>query len=75
MAPHYLDHRPGRQLRSDAGNVDGTGATRLTNNPAPEFFPECLAEYGTRIAFTSQRNGNEEIYVMNADGTDPVADE
>jgi Tol biopolymer transport system component len=37
----------------------------------PDFFPEWSPD-GTRIAFTSQRDGNEEIYVMNADGTDLV---
>ena len=26
----------------------------------------------TKIAFTSNRDGNDEIYVMNADGTNPV---
>jgi Tol biopolymer transport system component len=54
-----------------SGNVDGSGATRLTNSPALELFPEWSPD-GTRIAFTSQRDGNEEIYVMNADGTNPV---
>jgi Tol biopolymer transport system component len=27
---------------------------------------------GTRIAFTSRRDGNPEVYVMNADGSDPT---
>ena len=27
---------------------------------------------GTKIAFTSDRDGNFEIYVMNADGTNPT---
>ncbi len=49
-------------------NSDGTGQTRLTDNPAfdgvPSFSPD-----GSRIAFASFRDGNSEIYVMNADGT------
>ena len=49
-------------------NADGTGQTRLTNDPAidaePAFSPD-----GTKIAFTSSRDGNAEVYVMNADGT------
>jgi len=51
-------------------NDDGT-ETRLTNNTAddedPVFSPD-----GTKIAFSSLRDGNWEIYVMNADGSNPV---
>jgi dipeptidyl aminopeptidase/acylaminoacyl peptidase len=53
----------------DAADRDGDGngdnPTRLTNNAAvdanPSFSPE-----GTKIAFETLRDGNEEIYVMNA---------
>jgi len=55
-------------------------ATRLTTNPASDFDPTWSPD-GTHIAFRSQRDGNDEIYVMNADGTcqrnltnDPVND-
>jgi len=52
--------------------------TNLTNDPndpsddawddyRPDWSPD-----GRRIAFTSNRSGNPEIYVMNADGSDPV---
>jgi TolB protein len=34
---------------------------------APAWSPD-----GAKIAFVSQRDGNAEIYVMNADGTNPV---
>ena len=51
-----------------AMNANGTGQTRLTNNPAtddePAFSPD-----GSKIAFHSTRDGNLEVYVMNANGT------
>ena len=54
---------------------DGSNPTRLTNNPlvsaggeghdnTPDWSPD-----GSKIAFNSDRDGNFEIYVMNADGT------
>jgi len=49
-------------------NADGSGVTRLTNNPADDRWPSWSPD-GKRIAFTSDRDGNWEIYVMNADGS------
>ena len=48
-------------------NADGSGVTRLTNNPAVDYDPACSPD-GTRLAFMSRRDGNNEIYVMNSDG-------
>jgi uncharacterized repeat protein (TIGR01451 family) len=51
-------------------NVDNTHGALLTSNlsdlfdGSPVWSPD-----GTKIAFTSNRDGNSEIYVMNADGT------
>ena len=49
----------------ESGQVE---ATRLTTNPASDFDPTWSPD-GTHIAFRSQRDGNDEIYVMNVDGT------
>ena len=53
-------------------NADGSNQQRLTVSPAaapawdhePTWSPD-----GSKIAFSSARDGNYEIYVMNADGT------
>ena len=47
--------------------TDGSGVTRLTNDPAEDFGPTWSPD-GTRIAFDSYRDGSYDIYVMNADG-------
>jgi len=56
-------------------NADGTGQTRLTNNPLPDLEPAWSPD-GTKIAFVrgnpeSWPSGFEDwdIWVMNADGT------
>lgn len=50
-------------------NSDGTDRRNLTgetvgSNTTPVWSPD-----GTKIAFTTNRNGNYEVYVMNADGS------
>lgn len=50
-------------------NADGTGQTRLTENPAVDYDASWSPD-GTKIAFYTNRNdGNNEIYVMNTDGS------
>lgn len=49
-------------------NADGSGQTRLTNNPANDG-QAVWSPNGAHIAFVSERDGNPEIYVMNTDGT------
>ena len=46
----------------------GGTAARLTNNPANDLHSAWSAD-GSQIAFTSNRNGYLNIYIMNTDGT------
>jgi Tol biopolymer transport system component len=49
-------------------HADGADLTRLTHSPGPDFDPSWSPD-GARIAFRSERSGEPEIWVMNADGT------
>jgi Tol biopolymer transport system component len=51
-------------------NADGSGQTRLTNNPAWDTAPVWSPD-GTKILFTSLRDDpmSPALYVMNADGS------
>jgi Tol biopolymer transport system component len=49
-------------------NADGSGETRLTDNPTTDFFPSWSPD-GNKIAFVSNRDGSTAIYVMNSDGS------
>jgi Tol biopolymer transport system component len=53
-------------------SLDGTGFTRLTDSPWEDNDPEWSPD-GTKIAFKStrltQEHAREEIFVMNADGS------
>jgi Tol biopolymer transport system component len=48
-------------------NADGSNVRRLTNHPGQDHSPAWSPD-GARIAFVSERDGNEEIYLMNPDG-------
>ena len=50
-------------------DADGSNQTRLTNNTDYDREPAWSPD-GTRIAFSSGRDGILEIYVMDADGSD-----
>ena len=53
--------------------ADGSNVTRLTTDPGFDFYPAWSPD-GSLIAFMSDRDGNNEVYVMSvwADGSDPV---
>ncbi len=57
----------------EAWRDQGTAYTplNLTQNDAPDWQPAWSPD-GRRIAFSSYRDDNWEIYVINADGTNPV---
>ena len=50
-------------------NADGSNQINLSNNPTDDEPPASWSEDGTKILFSSNRNGNFEIYAMNADGS------
>ncbi len=53
-------------------NVDGSGVTNLTNNPADDFGAR-YSPKGDDIVFISDRNGNEDVWIMEDSGYNPWA--
>jgi TolB protein len=48
--------------------ADGTGAIPLTNDPADEMWPKWSPD-GTKISYGKDPYGSNEVWVMNADGS------
>ncbi|MBI4630634.1 MAG: PD40 domain-containing protein [Chloroflexi bacterium] len=53
-------------------NSDGAGEQRLTNNAAADSNPWWSSD-GAKVAFQSSRNGNLDIFMMDAfSGANPI---
>ena len=50
-------------------NADGSAPVNLTNSPGVDGGFPAWSPDGTRIAFVSRRDGDAEIYVLDADGS------
>lgn len=63
----YVVQAAGGRAQIWSVNADGSEARALTSGDAANFEP-AVSPDGRRVAFTSTRDGNYEIYVMDADG-------
>ena len=62
-----VDRTLGAEIWSVA--PDGSGAVQLADEPGASDFDPAVSPDGTRIAFSSSRDGNLELYVMFSDGS------
>jgi Tol biopolymer transport system component len=47
--------------------IDGSNLTKLTDNPARDYFPKYSPD-GKTIVFSSERDGNIQLYTINSNG-------
>lgn len=67
-APQAVDHPEIRAAVAVFAGAEPFAVRRLTPQPGNDAVP-CFSGDGSLIAFSSRRDGNPEIYVMNADGS------
>jgi Tol biopolymer transport system component len=58
-----------RNIELHTIDIDGQNNNRLTE-PGEDNHQAAWSPDGSKIVFTSGRDGNEQIYIMNSDGTD-----
>src|SRR5579883_1470167 len=70
--PSYSNGRVAFTYLGDiwTANEDGSNVQRLTANPARDVYPRFSPD-GKWIAFSSDRNGNYDVYVIPAAGGQP----
>ena len=70
--PHVAEGRLVFSYHGDIwiANQDGTNPTRLTAHVARDSFPRFSPD-GKLVAFTSNRMGNDDVFVMPATGGEP----
>src|SRR6266516_4529001 len=71
----HPDYHAGRITFSYLGDIwianeDGTGVQRITDNRAREIYPRFSPD-GRSIAFSSNRYGNNDVFVIPATGGTP----
>lgn len=69
IAPQVNDEIYVMDPKDEDGDGNGEGLTRITKSNLENEFQPAFSPDGKKIAFTSNQGGNE-IYVMDADGTD-----
>jgi len=65
---YFVAVEPGGRAQVHVMNADGTGRRALTQAADGTNFQPAVSPDGSTIAFTSTRDGNYEIYLMDADG-------
>ena len=58
----------GTATQISIANIDGSNAIQLTNDDTNNYNPK-ISPDGSQIAYLSNRDGNQEVYVMSIDGT------
>ena len=54
-------------------SIDGVAVTQLTSDPSSDIQPS-FSPSGEHVAFASDRSGNWDIWIISAEGGQPVSD-